>query len=479
MIEWMQTHRKWLVITIWIATVAFIGAGFVGWGQFQFGRKSSTVAKIKNTEVSIQDVQQIYNNLFQEMNKKLGGTLDDATAEKMGLKKEALQMAIQQGVLRQYAKDLGMYVTEKEIAEQILKYFKDKKTYMMYLRQTGQKAKDFESNLRKQLLVQKLITALHITPSETLKLAFGSALYNSDNLKIKIINKSSVKVTLSENEIKSFWKKHKNRYQSPTMYKIAMVTTPLSGNVTQKELKQYYEENRNNYKNDKGEILTFDQAKKLVKRDYLAKLSKKAAIIAYKKLKEGAENYILTTLPMNNNIIPTEEMKVLIQNGFLKPFINNNEYISAKLVEEIKPKPLPFEKAKADVVKDLLNIKTLQALERDANGTLKAGFNGYKTGFVTKYDANKIKQLSPAEATEFLFTEFSQQKAKNYILIPAANPQKAVVYEILEQKLLDKAKYEKNKKQVAAMADTTLNAALFDNLMKDLMTKYDIVSYVK
>ena len=188
-------------VTIWVATIAFIGAGFVGWGQFQFGRKSSTVAKIKDTEVSIQDVQEVYNNLFEEKNKQLGGALDDATAEKLGLKKQAFDMAIEQGILRQYAKDLGMYVTDEEVAKQILAYFKDKKTYIQYLTQTGQKAKDFEAKLKKQLLIQKLLTALHITPSVTLKLTFGSALYNSDNLEIKIINKSSIKVNLSEDEI--------------------------------------------------------------------------------------------------------------------------------------------------------------------------------------------------------------------------------------------------------------------------------------
>ncbi len=32
MITWMQRHKKWLVITIWISTIAFVGAGFVGWG---------------------------------------------------------------------------------------------------------------------------------------------------------------------------------------------------------------------------------------------------------------------------------------------------------------------------------------------------------------------------------------------------------------------------------------------------------------
>jgi len=479
MIEWMQTHRKWLVITIWIATIAFIGAGFVGWGQFQFGRKSSTVAKIKDTEVSIQDVQEVYNNLFQDMNKKLGGTLDDATAEKLGLKKQAFNMAIQQGVLRQYAKDLGMYVTDEEVAKQVLKYFNDKKTYLMYLKQTGQKAKDFEAKLRKQMLVEKLLSALNLKPSETLKLTFGSALYNSDNLKIKIINKSSIKVNLSEDEIKAFWEKNKNKYQSPTMYKIAIVKTPITGVATDEDLKNFYNENKTNYRNEKGEILPFDQAKEAVKKDYLAKLSKKDAILAYKKLKEGAENYKLITVTLKNDTIPADKMDKLIQTGYLKPFVDNNEYISAKLVEEIKPKPLPYDEAKAMVTKDLMHIKTLQALEAKAKESLKDLKDAKTTGFVTKYDGNKIKGLTAAEGTEFLFTEFSLQKPKNYLLIPAQNPQKAVVYQVLEQKLLEKDKYEKNKQQIEAMAANVLNATLLNDLINDLMAKYNIVSYVK
>ena len=478
MIEWMQTHRKWLVVTIWVATIAFIGAGFVGWGQFQFGRKSSTVAKIKDTEVSIQDVQEVYNNLFNDMNQKLGGTLDDATAEKLGLKKQALNMAIKQGILRQFAKDLGLYVTDKEIAKEILTYFKDKKTYLKYLAQTGQKAKDFEEKLKKQLLIQKLLTALHLMPSNTLKLTFASALYNSDNLLIQIIDKSLIKINISDDEIKAYWEKNKNKYQSPTMYKIAVVKTPLRGIVSEKELKQFYNENKNNYKNDKDEILTYEEAKERIKKDYLAKLTKKEAVLAYKKLKEGAQNYKLTTVTLNNNFIPIDKMQTLIQNGYLKPFVDKNEYISAKLVEEIKPKPLPFEKAKTLATKDLLNEKTLKALEQSAKVALN-DIKGKKTGFITKYDTNKIKNLTPSEATEFLFTEFSLQKAKNYLLIPANNPQKAVVYKVLAQKLLDKNKYEKNKQQIATMADTTLNAALLDSLIKDLMTKYNITTYIK
>ena len=43
MITWMQRHKKWLVITIWISTIAFVGAGFVGWGSYKYGTQGGVV----------------------------------------------------------------------------------------------------------------------------------------------------------------------------------------------------------------------------------------------------------------------------------------------------------------------------------------------------------------------------------------------------------------------------------------------------
>jgi peptidyl-prolyl cis-trans isomerase D len=479
MIEWMQTHRKWLVITIWIATIAFIGAGFVGWGQFNLTSKSSTVAEINgNTEVSIQDVQEIYNNLFMDLNQKLGGKLDDATAEKLGLKQQAFKMAIEQGLLREYAKNLGLYVTDEEVAKAIIDTFKDTKTYRKYLQMNGLKAKEFEENLRKQLLIQKLMQALHLKPTKTEVLTVASALYNADNISIQVINKNSVKINISEDELKKFWEKNKEKYKSPEMYKIAIVKTPIKGIVTDKELKEYYENNKNEYKNENGEIIPFEKAIDKVKKDLLARKSMRNAIHAYKKLKEGAKNYELYTLPLNNNLIPADKMKELITKGYLKPFIKDNFYISALLIEEIKPKPLPFEKARVYVLKDLLNIKTKEALINEAKNALN-NFNGQNIGFVTKYDANKIKMLKPEEATEFLFNLFLSDKPKGFFLIPSQNPNKAVVYQILEQKLLDENKYKENKAQVEILTENLINSQAIEDLIKELMQKYHIKSYVK
>ena len=55
MITWMQRHKKWLVITIWISTIAFVGAGFVGWGSYEYGKQGGVVAVVGDREVSVEE----------------------------------------------------------------------------------------------------------------------------------------------------------------------------------------------------------------------------------------------------------------------------------------------------------------------------------------------------------------------------------------------------------------------------------------
>ena len=478
MIEWMQTHRKWLVITIWVATIAFIGAGFVGWGQFQFGKKESTVAEVKDTVVSINDWQNAYNQVFNQINTQMGGTLDEATAKKMGLKKLALQKAIQDAILMQFAKDLNLYVTDKELADKIIQAFGSKKTYKRYLRNSGMKAAEFEKNLRKQLLIEKLFTFLDIKPSKTELLSVASAFYNADNMDIKILNKSAINVNLSEKEIKTYWEKNKNHFLSREKYKIALIKIPLKTDVSLDELKKYYNENKLNYKNEKGEILSFDKVIDQVKKDYAAEQLKKEAVLAYKKLKNNNGNYQIITISENNNIIPPDKMKTLISKGYLKPFVNKNSYIIAKLLEDIKPAPLSFDKAKTMVIEELMNKKAVEKLIKISKESYK-NFTGENIGFITKLDVNKIKKLPAEYASNFLERVFTSQKANYFVLLPQNNPKYSVLYRIKEQKLLDEKKYQKNKKIVFNLTKNLLEMELMNDLLKTLETTYKIKVYVK
>jgi len=62
---------------------------------------------------------------------------------------------------------MGLYVTDKELADKILQAFGSRKTYERYLRNSGMKAAEFEKNLRKQLLIEKLFSFFNLKPSKT------------------------------------------------------------------------------------------------------------------------------------------------------------------------------------------------------------------------------------------------------------------------------------------------------------------------
>jgi peptidyl-prolyl cis-trans isomerase D len=95
MISWMQKHKKWLVITIWISTIAFVGAGFVGWGSYNYGKSGGTVATVGELEIDMKDLQKEYSGLYAQYEQMFGGSFNQETAEKLNLQEQAYNNLVQ------------------------------------------------------------------------------------------------------------------------------------------------------------------------------------------------------------------------------------------------------------------------------------------------------------------------------------------------------------------------------------------------
>ena len=89
MITWMQRHKKWLVITIWISTIAFVGAGFVGWGSYDYGKSSTNVGIVGSKEIKIADLQSEYNSLYSQYQNAFGETFNQEMAKQFKLEDAA------------------------------------------------------------------------------------------------------------------------------------------------------------------------------------------------------------------------------------------------------------------------------------------------------------------------------------------------------------------------------------------------------
>ena len=151
MISWMQKHNKYLVWTIWVATIAFIGAGFVGWGSYDFGKKAGNVAKVGDIEIKQTKLNMVYSSIYNQYNQAMQGTLDDKKAQEMGLIKQAFARLATQAKVLNFAKDLGIIVSDAEVAQklQTLRSFPtdgniNKEIYDGYLKSQRLRANAFE-----------------------------------------------------------------------------------------------------------------------------------------------------------------------------------------------------------------------------------------------------------------------------------------------------------------------------------------------
>ena len=172
MISWMQKHRKWLVITIWISTIAFIGAGVVGWGQYNYGKKATSVAKVGDIEITNQELQQSYTQLYNYFSQMMQGKFDEQQAKQFGLQKQALNQLINQALMLNLAKSYNLQVSDEEILKVITTqkaFFTngvfDKELYKTLLSRNNMTTKEYESGLKKELLISKTLNLFALTPT--------------------------------------------------------------------------------------------------------------------------------------------------------------------------------------------------------------------------------------------------------------------------------------------------------------------------
>lgn len=444
MITWMQKHKKYLILTIWISTIAFIAAGMVGWGAYGFSSGANALAKVGDIAINAEDFNREYSYIFTQQSEQyralMGRELDNDEAKKLGLDNVALKRLIDKALLLQFAADVGLRVGEAEVASEIQKietFHKngrfDAGLYREILGQNRLKPADFEANVKKDLLLQKILAAFPsiVTPLEGEILNLPSSL--EDHLAIQIINEREIPVNLDEREVLSYYEKHKENYKTKKEYRLEIITTPLNGvNPSDEEAQKYYDENRAQY----AEFSDFAAAKGAVAADLQKREAQKAALRAYvdfRDAKISGESRVVAQDSLKSEIARAIEGT---KNGeILKPMLDENAFLTIKLVEKIPQKIREFSEVKDAVKADYYGIAKLEAMKNYAQNRINI-FNGKSIGFFSLADAlNSQKQvagLNDAEKQQFLAGVFQSQKRADFVLLG----DKVVLWRILEQKLL-------------------------------------------
>jgi peptidyl-prolyl cis-trans isomerase D len=485
MISWMQKHNKYLVWTIWIATIAFIGAGFVGWGSYNFGSKASAIAKVGSIEIKQEALNMAYQNLYRQYNQALQGQLDDKKAKELGLVQQAFAQVEVQAKILNFAKDAGIIVSDAELAaylEKIPAFQKEgrfsKTIYKSYLSQQRLKAKSFEARLREDLIVQKVFSLLN---SKALPLevdAVQAAMLISDSLLYKTLSSNDINLTVQDADLKAYWQKHKENYMTPTAYTLAIVWTPTKDTeVTEQEVEAFYKTNSFNYTDKEGKVLTLKEAKEAVTRDTKLKKTKKRAQKAYIAFKKGKTQASETITLNENDARLTPEIWALIVEStpdtLLKPKAVKDQYATIKLVKVQPSRVMRFEEAKTLVTQAYLRYMKKEKLFALADEALKqlSKENAKEEKSITLEHPSNLVGLNVEENREFTQKLFTLSKEKGIITIK----DKLVVYKITDQTLLSS---DQNTTNRIAPSVTKLKHKIFEtNFIQLLDSKYVTKTY--
>jgi peptidyl-prolyl cis-trans isomerase D len=428
----------------------------------------------------------VYSNLYNQYNEMLQGKLDEKKAKEMGLIQQAFSRLEVQAKILNFAEEMGIVVSDKEVAdalEAIRGFQKDgvfnKEIYNTYLRSQRLKAKTFEATLRDEILISKTIALLQTDALPLEEETVSSAMNVADKLLYKVIDNNDINISMDEEKIKKFWESQKENFMTPRLYKLSIVWTATNNvEVTDEEVKTFYDANSFNYTDAAGKQLLFDEAKDQASKDLKIKKSKKTAQKQYIAFKKGKiESSETVTLPANDSKLSKELWEdVLAKNSgdIIKPKVVGDRYATVKVEAVIEPAPMSFEEAKAEVTKLYKQQQAKEALLKLAENTLATleENNANISDFVTLEKNDNLGVLNSAESLQFLQKLFTSSKEKGIISVS----DKVVVYKIMAQKFLDT---DQNKTDLVKQTVNQMKNRTFEsNLIKMLDEKYPTEVYM-
>ncbi len=487
MITWMQKHNKYLVITIWVATIAFIGAGAVGWGRAKYGSKATSYGRVGDIDITRYKFNSTYQNLYSKYSEKFGGKFDDEKARQLGLYQQTFNILASQAKLLNMAKEYGVIVSDKELSDYIssIPAFQEngvfqEKIYKTYLKNRRVKPKDFESSLRDDLTVQKLLKVIETKALPFERDTIASVLSISDKIKYQVVKPSDIKVDLSDEELKKYWEETKSNYLTPKKYKVDMLWTDTANiKPTQKELKDFYDQHSFNYVSADGKQFDFDQAKALVEEDYKIKAVKKQALRDYVAFKKGKKQASEIKTIVDGDSAYSKELWSKIKNAkdgdFIKPKVVGNKYLTLKIEKVIEPKAMSFEEAKNIVSQRLATQKRKEQVSKVANDILKSKDDNkmVESDWIKINSVKQLSDMSQQESLQFLQKLFKTSAKDGIIAISDA----MVVYKIIDQKMDN---VDSNMSKIVANDADKIKKSLFESsLFKVLDKKYKTQKYVK
>jgi peptidyl-prolyl cis-trans isomerase D len=233
-----KASENWLGRGVMAVVMTLLAGSFAIWGINDifrgFGR--STLAKIGNTEIPIEQFRQVYDDQLQEMGRQTGHPISAGEASAIGLDRQVLGEMIGQAGLDQRTRQMGLGISDAEIARHITTDPKlqtvngqfDRSKFELILRNMGYSEQRFVAEQRQQILRGQLLNSLtaDITPPKAWLDAINQ--FQNQQRSIEYIQLGAAQAgdiaPPSEDQLKKYFEQRQIVFRAPEYRKINVVT---------------------------------------------------------------------------------------------------------------------------------------------------------------------------------------------------------------------------------------------------------------
>jgi peptidyl-prolyl cis-trans isomerase D len=239
MLDRMRRHRNWLkwsLALVVLTFVAFYATDFVNTDATTATGVATTdvVANVEGKTITAGQFQQRYLSQVQAYQGAYGGSVTEQLLQQLGIDQQILQQMVDEQAALTEAERRGLRVSDEELAQQIFSIpglqengrFIGEQRYEQLLRSQRPpitKA-DFEENLRRSMMIDKLRTALTdwmaVTDAEL------DREYKQRNEKVKLqvvaltADKFRDQVSVTPQEVAAYFEAHKAEYRKGEQRKV-------------------------------------------------------------------------------------------------------------------------------------------------------------------------------------------------------------------------------------------------------------------
>lgn len=241
-----------------------ISFGIWGIGDIFRGFGQSTVAKVGNTEIRIDQFRQIYQERLQQLSRRVGRPITPDQARALGLDRQFLGQVVAETVLDERTRSLRLGLDEKEIARRVTDdpNFKgltgqfDRARFEQLIRQNGLTEARFLAEQRRTALRQQLVGTVGASLGAPATLADAFNRYQNEQRTIEYVllgrDQAGEIAAPAPEGLTKYFEERKVLFRSPEYRKIVLlVLTPAdlapTIEIFDADVKRAYEDRRERY----------------------------------------------------------------------------------------------------------------------------------------------------------------------------------------------------------------------------------------